>query len=37
MRRAVVSLFEGSSAQLRSNEDPEGPEYSNNLLLELLT
>ena len=29
MRTAAVSLFESSSAQLRSNEDFEGPECSN--------
>ena len=28
MRTAAVSLFESSSAQLRSNEDFEGPECS---------
>ena len=27
---AAVLLFESSSAQLRSNEDPEGPECSNH-------
>ena len=29
MQTAAVSLFESSSAQLRSNEDFEGPECSN--------
>ena len=29
LRTAAVSLFESSSAQLRSNEDFEGPECSN--------
>ena len=29
LRTAAVSLFESSSAQLRSNEDLEGPECSN--------
>ena len=29
LRRAAVSLFESSSVQLRSNEDLEGPEFSN--------
>ena len=29
INQAAASLFEGSSAQLRSNEDLEGPECSN--------
>ena len=29
LQTAAVSLFESSSAQLRSNEDLEGPECSN--------
>ena len=29
LRTAAVSLFESSSAELRSNEDFEGPECSN--------
>ena len=35
LRTAAVSLFESSSAQLRSNEDLEGPECSNYIVANL--